>query len=225
MQLIHAEIVPELLRDLLLDFHDLCSYQTVFPQSTVFQRTCKVPEIDVRLVLKLALIYTLHEATDDSMAGAGTEMFSITAKWSLTTDCINLRYNRGFFGDSEHILLNTEIPRDLPAEDLTRVYSVFADMMIQRLDEFKLCVECRNMYMDKRHRDICQMYCTLCMFDRMFYTEDLICVICKDTVHKEEQSYTLSCAHSYHSSCILTNFIKTKRRECPLCRELDNSTN
>ena len=222
MQLIQAEIVPEYLRDLLLDFHDSCTHETVFPQSVMFQRTCKVPEIDVKLVLKLSLIYGLHEAMDEP---AGVNMFSVTAKWTLVTDCINLRINRSFFGDSQHIVLNTEIPRELASEDLTRVYDVFADRMIERLDEFKLCVECRNMYMDKRHRDLPQMYCSQCMFDRMFHTEDLMCVICKDTVHRDEQSYTLSCAHSYHSSCILTNFIKIKRRECPLCREVDNNNN
>lgn len=222
MQLIHAEIVPEFLRDLLLDFHDACALQMVFPQSAVFQRTCKVPEIDVKMVLKLTLIYSLQEPGEE--AGA-RETYFICAKWSLTTDCMNLRRNRGFFGDTEHITLNTEIPRELPMEDLVQIYTVFANMMIQRLDEFKLCVECRSMYMDKRPREIHQMYCSHCMFDRIFYTDDLICVICKDNVHKDEQSYTLSCAHAYHSSCILMNFIKIKRRECPLCREIDGSSN
>jgi len=220
MQLIHSEIIPEYLRDLLVDFHDACTYQSLFPQSTFFQRTCKVPEIDVKLTLKLSLIYSLQEPTEEAGAAA---TFCVTAKWTINTDCINLRRNRTFFGDSEHVTLTTEIPRELPTDDLRQIYGVFADLIIQRLDEFKLCIECRNLYMDKRFREIHQMVCSQCLFDRIFHTDDLMCVICKDNAHREEQTYTLTCGHSYHSYCILTNFIKINRRQCPLCREIDGN--
>jgi hypothetical protein len=218
MHLISTELVPEHLLTLLMEFHDAAMCESKFPYAMTVQRTCKCVEIDVKLLMKLTLTMK-----PDDFAEAGEERYHFFARWTLSTDCLNLRRNRHFFSDAEYITLEMMVPQPLDPADKIQLYDQFATQMIQRVDEFKVCMECRNLFLDKRVKPIDDMYCFQCMFDRMFFVQDLQCVICKDTVQRDEQSFTLTCGHTFHSGCIMTNFIVTKKRECPLCREVDTS--
>jgi len=148
----------------------------------------------------------------------------LSSKWALSTDSINLRRNRNVFsfGDTEYIVFSVDVYRDLPKEQLWETYSLVAQYLINQLDEFKLCIECRGLYLDKRSLPFEHMICTHCLFDRVFEMEDANCAICKESFKCEEQTYAMTCSHVFHSRCILTNFILSKKRDCPLCREVDS---
>jgi len=218
MRLIHTEFVQEHLEALLLEFHDSALYESKFPYAVNMQRMCKCMEIDVKLLIKLTLTLKPEEFGE-----AGAENFQIYSRWTISTDCLNLRRNRHFFSEAEHLADELIVPQRIDGEEKVRVYRAFAEHLIQRIHEFKFCLECRNLFVDKRDLSLDRMYCFQCMFDRIFFIQELQCVICKDIVQRDEQSHTLTCGHSFHSSCIMAHFVHSKKRECPLCREMDNS--
>lgn len=221
MEWLQTDIHFDAMLYLLVDLHERNVHEVRFPQTYTLYRTTRCPNLDIKLQLKLILNYDL-QMNDEAGEPA---RFLLSTKWSLSTDCINLRRNRNIFstGDVEFILFSTEVIRDATHDDLRAMYSTIVQYLIDRLDDFKLCIECRGLYLDRRHRALHEMQCIQCLFDRTFILVDLTCAICKEPVHANEQTYSLTCGHAFHSHCILLHFIKNKKRDCPLCREVDTS--
>lgn len=47
-----------------------------------------------------------------------------------------------------------------------------------------------------------------------------ICAICHETLEGEQQIYTLTCDHTFHTNCILTWF-RRGAETCPTCRDIE----
>lgn len=219
MKLIETDIDLPSLKDLLVECHNFNIEPNQVPQTHNLTKISRCVNMDVKVQLKLILNY---DPIDYEEGGHSTPYFQITFKWAVNVDCINLRHNRSFFGDTEFATFTTEIPRELEREEMHTIYTNVARHLIERLEEFKVCCECRTLYTDKRVVEASEMRCMQCYFDRIFFLKDSSCVICKDVFQPGEQTFTLSCGHSFHSSCILRYFITNKKRECPLCREVES---
>lgn len=220
MHLIHTEVIPEQLKQVLVECHENAMLQTSFPYTNSVSRKFRCKEIDVKVHLNLMIQYDFSESSEAGQP----HTFQLLTKWALSLDCVNLRHNRSFFfGDTEYISVLTEIPCAQMNTDTEEVYDILAKHLASRLDEFKVCFCCRVLYLDKRTKEAREMQCLQCLFDRAFFTADTTCVICKDIVQRGEQTYTLTCGHAYHAPCILSNFVISKKRECPLCRETDST--
>lgn len=171
-------------------------------------RYCRCIDIDVKCILK-----TCIEFNFDS-----NRKLKLTMNASLTTDCVALRRCNYFWSDKETIIVVGE------TDSLNRIDDVFdkcIDEFIEKLEHFRICTICRLLYKDGRASNE-ESICIHCRYDQTFFVQDLVCVICNESVQKDDQTFTLTCAHTYHSDCILLNFIKTNKRECPLCRETDS---
>lgn len=188
---------------------DLYSIEGATSKRFTTERYCKCDGLDVKLLLKMDGNYEFKE-NDECLVS-----FQII----LSTDCISLRRSNYFWTDKESFTVSRTIHCD---QDIDTQFENIVDELIEKINNFKICKYCRILYQQKREGDHNESICIHCMFDSIFYTKGIDCVICKETVFPNEQAFTLSCGHNYHSECILLHFIKTAKRECPLCRESDS---
>ena len=45
------------------------------------------------------------------------------------------------------------------------------------------------------------------------------CAICLENLNKQENILKLECSHIYHVNCLKDWYIKSKNKDCPMCRE------
>lgn len=206
MKIANVEINRENWIDLLRELYD---YQGTATKS-FFQldRYCKCADLDVKFILKTHIEFNLDTQ----------QTFKITINSSLTTDCVSLRRSNYFWSDKESVTVSGEAKS---TDDVIELIEKCVDDHIEKLDHFRMCTVCRLLYKDARTH-LTESICIHCKYDSLFFVRDNVCVICKETIQKEDQSFALTCAHTYHSDCILTHFIKSNKRDCPLCRESDN---
>ena len=201
----------ELLKDRWVYFlKSLFSLQGQVSKKFNTERYCKCDGLDVKLVLKLDGSFDFREEQKDCIAS-----FHI----ALSTDCMSLRKSNYFWSDKESYTINYII---FPEQHLDIQFEKLVDEIMYKMDFFKICNICRILYQEHRVENSNETVCMHCMFDSIFYVRDTVCVICNDNVREGEQTFTLTCGHTFHSPCILQYFIKTSKRECPLCRESDN---
>lgn len=213
-----SEWAPDKLALLFLDLHCMYLYGES-PETFALVRTIKCTDIDVKLIMKMALVYNMNP--DGEM--------EVKARLSMNTDAPCLRKTRSIFSDTEsvyhEVVLPTRIARQAEQwDELTAAYERFALEVIQKTDTFRVCRVCRILYKDPRTGAKIDR-CVHCLFDLSIHPVDTNCVICNDLIRVDEQSYTLTCGHIYHAECILTHFVRhaLQRRECPMCRAVDTS--
>ena len=217
MKIINSIVVKDvfllLLRELYRD-----TEQKMVNKFFTLSRPFKCINLDIKLFLKFYIGYEYIPVSNTYP----DQKISFSIKVSVSTESMSLRRVRTYFMDTEHITISQQIPSGLKTnEEINYVHENILDELNTKLDNFCICKECRSLYI-KTYKDSEIDICTTCIFDRMFHIQDLVCVICNDHHKPKEQIFTLSCCHTYHSECIMTHFLKTKKRECPLCRELDN---
>jgi hypothetical protein len=185
-------------------------YSIEGPTSKKFstERYLKCDGLDVKLILKMDGNY---EFKDNNCV--------VTFQMLLSTDCISLRRSNYFWSDKESFSVYRTIS---PDEDIDSHLEDIVDELMEKINNFKICKYCRILYQQKREEEHKDSVCIHCMFDSIFYTKGVDCVICRCAIFPNEQSFTLTCGHNYHSECVLLHFIKTAKRECPLCRENDS---
>lgn len=205
MKLTHNLIIKDSLVELLSEIYDLHSQSLAVNASTNLSRTMKCTELDVKLLLKMT--FTFENKTNDD------NVFIATVKLVLSTACTSLRKVNHYWNDNEIITIRMEIT--------TEHFGYLADKIIDHLNHFKICKICRILYKDSRNTNPTSI-CKHCYFDRIFHVQDSACAICQEVIEPGAQTFALTCAHVYHSECILTQFIKNDNRTCPLCRENDN---
>jgi hypothetical protein len=200
----------EILRDNWVYFlKDLYLMQGSISKKFITERYCKCDGLDVKLVLKMEGNFEFKEDNNCLVA------FQII----LSTDCISLRRSNYFWSDKESFLVSRIID---PLVHIESQFENIVDEIIQKMNTFKICSQCRILYQEDREEEPQESICIHCRFDSIFFPKDICCAICKDMIYRDEQSFTLTCAHTYHSACVLLHFIKTAKRECPLCRESDS---
>ena len=193
----------------LLLLSDLCSFQGNMDKGVYqLERYCKCIDLDVKFILKTT-IELLFDPQNNLM---------VTINCCLSTDCVSLRRSNYYWNDRESVVIYKNIK---PEEDRTGAFYECIDEFIMKMNHFRICSICRLLYKDNRI-DGSESTCVHCRYDALFHVKDTLCVICDEQINSQEQSFTLTCAHTYHSSCILLSFIKTAKRECPLCRETDS---
>jgi len=170
------------------------------------QRFFKCKGLDVKLLLRM----------DTKIEGNAEQGFVLTIQFFLTTDCVCLRRNNYFWADKESTVASYIVTNE---QELDAQLENMSDELIEQLNLFRVCSICRILYSDSRAEP--SNCCINCMYDSMFYVADSSCTICCESIQPEDQTFSLTCAHIYHSNCILLHFIKTAKRECPLCREAD----
>lgn len=200
----------EILKDRWIFFlKDLYQLQGNTSKKFVVERYCKCDGLDIKLVIKMEGNYQFK--SDDEC----TVSFQIT----LSTDCTSLRRSNYFWSDKETFTITRCIESQ---ETMTFHFENIVNEIMEKIDYFKICKYCRILYQEQKEEDPKDSVCLHCRFDSIFYVKDINCVICNETLLPEDQSFTLTCGHTYHSNCILLHFIKTSKRECPLCREPDS---
>jgi hypothetical protein len=204
MNIANVELNRSQLVSLLREFME---YHKSGSKTSLFsvQRYFKCAGLDVKLLLKMDVTF---EATNEGNC--------IVVYFKITTDCVSLRRSNFFWVDKESVMVSYVLK---DSEELEPQLENVSDELIQRLKYFKICSICRILYSDIRESP--SQCCVNCLYDSVFHVNDSHCVICNESIQQEDQTFALTCAHLYHSSCILLHFIKNGRRECPLCRELD----
>lgn len=214
MKIINSILVKDVFLELFREMYKEVEHKKV-SKSFSLSRPFKFLDLDIKLIIKFTISY---EYIDNSSTSENS--ISINIKVSTATECIGLRKSRSYFMDSEYITLFHIIPRNASDETLDYRHEKILDELNLKLESFKLCKECRGLFL-KNHESKDNDTCMNCIFDKMFHIQDCSCVICNEVTKPGEQIFTLSCCHTYHSACIMTHFIKSKKRECPLCREPD----
>jgi hypothetical protein len=205
MKLCHTAVLKEPLVELLHEIYDIHSHTpAVVNLSTSLARTLKCIELNVKLLLKMNVQFE---------AKVNEENFIATVKLTLSTNCTSLRKTHHFWNDNEIITIRLEMNADH--------FEYLAEKIIEHLDFFKICNVCRILYKDPRDIPATSI-CKHCSFDRIFHIEETTCAICQELITPDTQTFALTCAHVFHSNCILTQFIKNDNRICPLCREMDD---
>jgi hypothetical protein len=205
MKLTHTVINKECLLDLLSEVYDIHSHASAVNLTTNLSRVLKCIELDVKLLLKMSIQYE-HKENDE-------HIFIATVKLILSTQSTCLRKTNHFWNDNEMITIRLEMT--------TEHFEYLADKIIEQLDHFRICKVCRILFKDSRSNHATAI-CKYCCFDRIFQFEDASCAICQEVMEPGVQTFALTCAHVFHSDCILTQFIKNGNRFCPLCRETDD---
>jgi hypothetical protein len=208
MKISHNLILKESLIELLEEVYDIHSQSQVVNATTNLSRCMKCVELDVKLLLKMSLSFE-PKATDNNEEN----IFIATVKLTLSTSCTSLRKVNHFWNDNEMITIRLEMT--------CKHFDYLADKIIEHLNHFKICKICRILYKDPRDISPTSI-CKYCYFDRIFLVQEASCAICQEAILPGVQTFTLTCSHIYHSECILTQFIKSDNRNCPLCREQDH---
>lgn len=188
---------------------DIYSLQGHLPKKVSTERYCRCDEMNVKLVLKMSVSFEFREEQKDCI---------VSNTISLSTDCVSLRKSNYFWSDKESFSLTFLI---YPNQDLNSQFEHLVEEIMNKIDQFKICCCCRILYQEDREENPNESICIHCRFDSIFFVKNTQCVICNDDLKPFEQSFTLTCGHTFHSACILQYFIKTMKRECPLCREVD----
>ena len=200
----------QILRSKWVDFFkDIYHLQGQTSKKVSTERYCRCDHMNVKLILKLTTNFDFREEPKDCL---------ISTVISLSTDCISLRKSNYFWSDKESFTINYIV---YPEESLDGQFEKMVDDLLLKIDQFKICCYCRILYQEDREEELTQSTCINCRFDSIFFVKDTQCVICHDDLKPFEQSFTLTCGHTFHSPCILQSFIKSAKRECPLCRESD----
>ena len=212
MNLINADISHEKMLDLFRTIHNLhFKHKTEFDRTHLVERICKCHNLDVKIYLRMYITYS------------GDEMgnFAISVKVSAGTNCVNLRKYKTYFGDDESFTILKEFQAKMSESEITEEYKNLIKKIIESYNVFKVCRYCRLLYRDPRV-DIEPDYpCMNCLFDQVFHIRELNCVVCSEMIQKDEMNFTLTCGHTYHTNCIMKTFVQMRKRECPLCREID----
>jgi hypothetical protein len=212
MNIIDAEISQEKMLDLFRNIHNIYRCKPNYNGTHVVERICKCYNLDVKITLRMYITYS----------GDDVGNFMVNVKILATTNCVNLRKTRNYFGDGETVIIAKDFSEMINDSDYLRQYKKLVDEIIDSYNVFKVCRHCRILYQDPR-QDIEPDYpCVNCLFDQVFYFRDLDCVVCKDSIQKTDMNFTLTCGHTFHTGCIMKTFIQMKKRECPLCRESDS---
>lgn len=212
MNLINAELSHEKMMDLFRSLHFMYfNYKEDFDRTHLVERICKCHNMDVKILLKMYITYS----------GDDSGNFAVSVKISASSTSINLRKTKNYFGDEETFTIVKEFQKNMNPDQLGHAYSVLITQIINSYKVFKVCKYCRILYRDPRIDVEPDHACMNCLFDQVFYIRDLTCAVCSESIHKDDMNFTLTCGHTYHTSCILKSFIQMKKRECPLCRELD----
>lgn len=205
MKIANIEINRDKWLSLLKELYDFQGSAT----KSYFQldRYCRCIDIDVKCILKTSIEFNFDV----------NRKLKLSMSASLTTDCVALRRCNYFWSDKETISVSGET-----LDDVDLLFEKCVDEYIEKLEHFRICTVCRLLYKDTRIPKEEHSVCIHCRYDQTFFVQDTTCVICNESVQKDDQTFTLTCAHTYHSDCILLHFVKSTKRECPLCREVDN---
>ena len=153
----------------------------------------------------------------------------ITSKIIMSSDNVSLRRYKTYVNDNEYVKCRSVINGFTDPFILDTGLQQHIIEVVQNLKSFKICQVCRILYKDSdKIQYHTEMKCNNCMFDDIFSFRDETCIICQDNYHddnniKESTSFSLSCGHIFHSKCIMKLFLSSKKRECPICKEIDNS--
>lgn len=199
MNLINSEINATNFNNLFQKFHDLAVHENKQTEHKHFsvERMGKHKDIDIKINIKLYIIYKYID-----------ENFSISTKIMIIPEGITLRKNIRY--DYEHQIVDTTLCI------YDRDYSDYINRIINVINDYRVCNICRIIFKDQK-----DMTCLNCMYDSIFSPKDIKCAICIDDLQIEDQSFSLTCGHIYHTKCILETFIQTKKRNCPICKEID----
>lgn len=205
-------------------------------------RICKCSEMDVKVSFKMNVSFEVENPMRTNLAISSnletsnmpTKQFLLTIKLIASTTSTSLRQTQFARNEYEQVCIKRPMPNLYPDEDNVQFsqnsqefkqskrvaeYEKIALEVIQKFKMFKICTICRLLYKDGREQVDC--ICPNCLYDRIFFLKDTQCVICSELVMNSDQTITLICGHAFHSNCILTNFIKVEKRECPICRIQD----
>jgi hypothetical protein len=198
----------EILKDKWVSFlKELYLIQGTTSKKFITERYCKCDGLDIKLILKMEGNFDFKE--DNRCV--------VTFQIILSTDCISLRRSNYFWSDKESFIISRNID---PLLEIHTQFENIVDEMTEKINQFKVCAYCRILYQEEG--EVQESICVHCKFDSIFFPKDACCVICKENIYSDEQSFTLTCCHTYHSACVFLHFIKTGKRECPLCRETDS---
>ena len=159
-----------------------------------FERIGKINNLNIKLTLKL----TIHVC----------EKRSLSVDISVLTESCMLRKNRYLYDEDNKKILKLETITE-------KSIDTFCHNIIYTINNFQMCEYCKNIINDKHKMN----KCLDCRYDSIFDVIDINCAICRNDLQKNEQSYTLTCGHSFHTKCISNSFFHTKKRECPLCKQ------
>jgi hypothetical protein len=215
LSLFNTHLDEQSFRKLFLELHDIYLHSSI-GESFSLSRICRCADLDIKALLKLNVGYEYSMDND----------LEVKVRMSLSTDCVCLRKTRSIFADTEHVYDVCTIPRAKlrDPDALVGLYGAFVSQLESKFKMFRICRICRHLYKDERvDADVDR--CMHCMYDMVFAPCNESCVICNDEMIPEEQTFTLTCGHSFHAECILTHFVRhpTNRRECPLCRSIDTN--
>lgn len=207
MKIANIQIIKEKWIDFIKDTYLL---QGRISKKVSTERYCKCEGLNVKLVFKMDANFDFREEQKDCI---------ISIHISLSTDCTSLRKSNYFWSDKESFIVSHAIHSD---QELDPQLEKLVDELLLKVDWFKICRSCRILYQENREEESNQSICVHCRFDSIFFVADTQCVICNEELKPFEQSFTLTCGHTFHSPCVLQCFIKSMKRECPLCRESDS---
>jgi len=176
----------------------------------VVQRFVKVNELDVKLNIKL-------EVNIDIFSD-----INVISKLSMSSENVTLRKCKVYYSDIEFVKLKMEV-KECPDQlgVLDQSLNDYVMKVIQHMNTFKVCGICRLLYRDPRIEEKISI-CRNCYFDRCFFEKKDSCIICQEKYKSGDFTFSLTCGHIYHSNCILHFFLTKKKRECPVCKEIDS---
>jgi|688.fasta_scaffold237256_2 hypothetical protein len=212
MDLIASDLSREKLYDFLNELHDISfEHKDYVNYSHKVQRICKCANFDIKLTIRMYITHVIDPENN----------FKVTVKTTLSGDSVTLRKAKTFFNDYESFILSKESIGPITPEDKERIYTELVDEIIHHLNTFKVCKQCRVLYKDPRIKNNPNHPCINCQFDQIFQLRDAQCMVCNEVILPDDLTFTLTCAHTFHTPCIMMGFIHMKKRECPLCREVD----
>ena len=167
----------------------------------VFERVGKYKDLDIKLTLRMGI--SVSEITN-----------FVVDIWVISDFCM-LRKNKYLYDNDNKKTIS------LNQEEMCNKDSVknFCLDIINTINDFKMCMYCKNIVNDRNMID----KCLDCKYDSIFVVTDTNCAICHNNLKSNEQTYTLTCGHCYHTQCISQSFLHTKKRECPLCKQYDKN--
>lgn len=208
--LINSTLRKDNLLYLYNEFIDINSSDPEEKKFTV-HRHCKVDDVDVKLLLKLEVNVDMNPE----------KFLCIQTKISMTTESYTLRKYKSYYNDTEYQKIRMEpVYFDLLSDSFRESLDKHVDSVLDGFLVFKICKICRLLYKDSRTEDGFNV-CKNCIFDNCFYSLEENCVVCQEKYRPKDYTFSLTCGHLYHSNCILQHFLVKRKRECPICKELD----
>lgn len=187
--------------------------------SLTLNRICKCTDMDVKVNFKMNFVI---ENDPPRCSSDNTEQYLLSIKIYASTDSSSLRQTQFARTEYEHVCHKKNIPTFENVADRKLEFIKLSEEIIQKYQMFKICTTCRQLFKDGRNGKE-KIICPNCLYDRIFFLQDCQCVICGEYIESAVQSSSLICGHTFHPTCILTNFIKMDKRECPICRVHDLS--